>query len=239
MIHWLQDLVAHQGYGVVFLVVFLNNLCFPIPGDTTLLTAGFLAEKGILTPWAVMATGAFACFMGANFGYGLGERYGRRFLEKNRWTMITPQRFLKMERFFNQHGAKTVFFARFVALLHPVTGLLAGIWKTPWRPFLFYNLAGSLAYSALYTMAGFFFREKWELFKHGLGPIVLNVVLIGAGLLILGLFLRHTLGIFLAQFRSKGPGRGKARSGPGKKRAFSSRTRSGTLKRSANFHLGG
>lgn len=190
---------------MVFLVVFLNNLCVPIPGDTALLTAGFLAQKGILSPWAAIATGTFACFMGANGAYLLGEKYGRRFLEKNRWMMITPKRFLKMERFFNQHGAKTVFFARFVALLHPVTGLLAGIWKTPWRPFLFYNLAGSLAYCALYTMAGYFFSQKWEMFKRGFGPVVLHVVLITAGLLVLGLFLRHTLGIFFSQFRPKGP----------------------------------
>jgi membrane protein DedA with SNARE-associated domain len=167
----------------------LNNLCFPIPGDTTLLTAGFLADKGILSPWAVIAVGALACFLGSNIAYLLGSRYGRRLLEKNRWLGVTPVRFRKMERFF----------ARFVGFLHPVTGLLAGIWKTPRRPFLFYNLAGALSYAATYTMAGYLFRQKWESFKHGVGPVVLYVILIGLGLLILGLFLRRALHDFFLE----------------------------------------
>lgn len=199
MIPWLQSLVAHQGYDAIFLVVFLNNLCFPIPGDTTLLSAGFLAEKGMLSPWAVVATGTLACFLGSSVAYALGARYGRRLLEKSRWLRVTPGRFGKMRCFFAQHGAKTVFFARFVGFLHPVTGLLAGIWKTPRWPFLFYNLAGALAYTATYTMAGYLFRQKWENFKHGVGPVVLYVVLIGLGLLILGLFLRRALHDFFLE----------------------------------------
>jgi membrane protein DedA with SNARE-associated domain len=189
---------------MVFLVVFLNNLCLPIPGDTTLLTAGFLSEKGILSPWIVIAMATIACFTGATLSYGLGVKYGRRLLEKNRWLMITPKRFEKMERFFGLYGAKAVFFARFVGFLHPVTGLLAGIWQTPRRPFLVYNFAGSLAYASTYTMAGFFFRQKWEIFKHGLGPVILNIVLVGIGVLILGLFLRFTLHAF---FSASSPGK--------------------------------
>jgi membrane protein DedA with SNARE-associated domain len=104
-----------------------------------------------------------------------------------------------MERFFAHHGAKAVFFARFVGFLHPVIGLLAGIWKTPRRPFLVYNLAGALAYAATYTMAGYLFRQKWESFKHGMGPVVLYVILIGLGLLVLGLFLRRALHDFFLE----------------------------------------
>jgi membrane protein DedA with SNARE-associated domain len=199
LIQWLQALIAHQGYGVVFLVVFLNNICLPIPGDTTLLTAGFLSEKGILSPWFVIVSGTVACFMGANIAYALGAKYGRPLLENNRWLMITPKRFSKMELFFRQYGAKAVFFARFVGFLHPVTGLLAGIWKTPRTSFLIYNLAGSLAYVSTYTMAGFYFRQNLEVFKHGLGPIVLNIALVVVGLLILGLFLRRTLRAFFSE----------------------------------------
>ncbi len=205
MIQWLQSLVAHQGYTVVFLVVFLNNLGLPIPGDTTLLTAGFLAEKGILSPWAVVATGTLSCFLGSCIAYALGARYGRRLLEKNRWLGAASGRFEKMESFFRQHGAKAVFFARFVGFLHPVTGLLAGVWKTPRRPFLFYNLAGSLAYAATYTLAGYFFRQKLEIFKHGLGPVVLYVILIGLGLLLLALFLRRALHAFFQEPPMKDP----------------------------------
>jgi membrane-associated protein len=215
LIHWLQSLLAHQGYWVVFLVVFLNNLCFPIPGDTTLLGSGFLAGKGILSFWAVVATGTLACFLGGNGGYWLGSHYGRRLLWKIPWLQSNPRRVELVERFFGKHGAKAVFFARFVALLHPVTGLLAGLWKTPLRPFLFFNLAGAFAYSLLYSLAGLFFGQRWEIFKSWLGPVALYAILIAAALLFLGLFLRRSIRVFFTSLSSppkmRGGNRGKHR----------------------------
>lgn len=193
MFHWFQSMLAHNGYWVVLGAVFLNNLCFPVPGDSTLIGAGFFAEKGILSFWGVGLTGTAACFMGGNGGYWLGQWLGHSLLKKISWLQMTPPRVLRIENFFKKYGAKAVFFARFVALLHPVTGLLAGMWKTPFRPFLFYNLAGSAAYAFLYTLAGYFFGQKWESIKAWAGPTLLYLVLIAAGLLVLGLFLRRSI----------------------------------------------
>ncbi len=198
MAHWLHSLLAHYGYWAVFSVVFLNNLCFPVPGDTLLLGGGFLAQKGVLSLWAVIATGTTAGFLGSNGGYWLGLRYGRSLLKKISWLRVRPEKFRQWERFFGKYGPKVVFFARFVALLHPVIGLLAGMWKTPWRPFLFYNLAGVFGYVTLYTLVGYFFGQKWEIFKSWLGPIALYAVLIFAALLTLGVFLRHAVHAFSA-----------------------------------------
>jgi membrane protein DedA with SNARE-associated domain len=203
LFHWLQSLLTHNGYWVVFLVVFLNNLCFPVPGDSVLLGGGFLAEKGVLALWAVILVGTGGCFLGGNGGYWIGARFGRRFLKKNRWLQVTPERVAQMDRFFAKFGAKVVFFARFVALLHPVTGLLAGMGKTPFRPFLFYNLAGAFAYSTIYALVGYFFGQRWELFKSWIGPVALYSILIGAALFSLGLFLRHSIRVFFAGLSSK------------------------------------
>jgi membrane protein DedA with SNARE-associated domain len=207
--HWLQSLLAHNGYWVVFLVVFLNNLCLPVPGDSLLLGGGFLAERGILSLWAVIAVGTGGCFLGGNGGYWLGARYGRHFLENNRWLQVTPERVEQMDHFFGKYGAKVVFFARFIALLHPVTGLLAGTGKTPLRSFLFYNLVGSLAYCAIYTLVGCFFGQKWEFFKSWIGPVALYAILISAALFSLGLFLRHSIRAFFAGFSSRKKARQK------------------------------
>ncbi len=203
MFHWLQALLAHQGYWVIFLVVFLNNLCFPVPGDSMLLGGGFLAEKGILSLWAVIAVGTGGCFLGGNGGYWFGSRFGYRFLKKNRWLQVSPQRIGQIEYFFKKYGAKAVFLARFVALLHPVTGLLAGMGRTPFRLFLFYNLAGAFAYSALYALVGYFFGQRWELFKSWIGPVALYTILIAAALFSLGLFLRHSIRDFFDSFSSR------------------------------------
>jgi membrane-associated protein len=199
VLHWLHSLLFHYGYWVVFPVVFLNNLCFPVPGDTTLVGAGFLVGKGTLSLWAVIATGTTAAFLGGNGGYWLGSRYGLLLLKKIHLLQITPQRVQQLEGFSRRFGAKAVFIARFVALLHPVTGILAGMWKTPLRPFLFYNLAGSAGYATIYTLVGYFFGQRWELFKGWIGPVALYVIIIVAALLVLGLFLRHAIHTFFFQ----------------------------------------
>jgi membrane protein DedA with SNARE-associated domain len=202
--HWLHSLLVHNGYWVVFVVVFLNNLCFPVPGDTTLLGGGFLANRGILSLWAVIATGTGACFLGGCGGYWIGLRYGRRLLKKIRWLQIAPEKVRQLEQFSQKFGPKAVFLARFVALLHPVIGLLAGMWKTPFRPFLFFNLLGALAYATLYALVGYFFGQKWEIFKSWIGPVAFYGFLIAAALLTLGMFLRHAVQAF---FPGHSPGK--------------------------------
>ena len=161
-----------------------------------LLAAGFLSQKGVLSLWDSIGTGTAACFLGCNGGYWIGSRFGHHVLKKIRWLQVTPGRMEHIERFFQRYGPKTVFFARFVALLHPVTGLLAGMWKTPLRPFLIYNLAGSAAYATIYTLAGYFFGQRWELFKSWAGSVALYTIIIAVALLILGLFLRNSIRAF-------------------------------------------
>jgi membrane protein DedA with SNARE-associated domain len=198
--HFLQSLLAHNGYWVIFLVVFLNNVGFPVPGDAMLLGGGFLVGKEILTLWIVAATGTAACFLGGSGGYWLGSRYGRRYLQEIKWFRLNPAQVESMDRFFAKHGPKVVFFARFVALLHPVTGLMAGMWKTPWRPFLLYNLAGSAGYALIYTLVGLFFGQRWERFESWLGPVAFYVFIVAVALLLLSLFLRRSIRSFFDGF---------------------------------------
>jgi membrane protein DedA with SNARE-associated domain len=198
---WLETLISHQGYGVIFGVVFLNNLCLPIPGDAVVLGAGFLVGKGSMSLWGVMTAATAACFLGGNGAYWIGARFGRRLLKKIPWLQKDPKKIAHWERFSEKYGPKVVFFARFVALLHPVTGLLAGMWKTPLRPFLAYNLAGSFGYGVLYTMAGIFLGKRWEIFKTWLGPGGFYAILISAGLLTLFFFLRRAIRIHFADLK--------------------------------------
>src|SRR5581483_7190388 len=111
MFHWFQSMLSLYGYWAVFFVVFFNNLCFPIPGDSMLVGAGFLAEKGTLSFWGVVAAGTSACFLGGCGGYWIGFRFGRKFLITNRWLPITPKGARHWELFFDKFGPKFVFFA--------------------------------------------------------------------------------------------------------------------------------
>lgn len=189
----LQSLFSDHGYWVIALAVFLNNLGFPIPGDMTVIGGGFLAHKDILNYWVVAFIAAAACFLGSTIAYGVGVRYGHPLIQKIHWLRSDPKRFDQLEHFFEHYGAKAVFFARFIALLHPITGYFAGMGKTPLRPFLFYNLVGSLFYAFLYSLAGYFFGQRLGDLQTWLGPLFIYVVVIVVVLAVLVFWLRRSI----------------------------------------------
>jgi len=207
MLHWLHSLlphIPHYGYVLVFIVVFLNNLGVPLPGETILLGAGFVLGKTADSLWEPAVAGMAACFLGGACAFGLGRRLGHGGLGKIRWLHLTPQRMKWPEQFFKRHGAKTVFIARFVFLFPPVlVNLLAGMAKIQWRTFLFYNVTGSAAYSTAYILIGYFFGKKWKLLKTWLGPVPLYLILTGIIIVFLGVVFRHTISGFWARRISK------------------------------------
>ena len=209
MLHWLHSLlphIPHYGYVLVFIVVFLNNLGAPLPGETILLGAGFILGKAAGSLWEPMIAGTAASFLGGICAFWLGRRLGLSGLEKIHWLHLTPKRLKWPERFFKRHGAKAVFIARFIPLFPPVAAnLLAGIAKMRWRIYLFYNLIGSAAYTTSYILIGYFFGKKWKRLEAWLGPTALYLILAGIVLLVLGVIFRHSISKFLVRlWASKG-----------------------------------
>jgi len=207
MLHWLHSLlphIPHYGYVLVFIVVLLNNLGLPLPGETILLGAGFILGKAAGSLWQPMAAGTAASFLGGSCSFWLGRRLGHGSLERIRWLHLTRERLKWPERFFKRHGAKAVFIARFIAVFPPVAAnLLAGMAKMPWRVFLFYNLTGSAAYAISYILIGYFFGKKWKLLEAWLGPTALYLILAGIALVVLGVVFRHSVSKFLKRLVSQ------------------------------------
>jgi membrane-associated protein len=207
MLHWLHSLlphIPHYGYVLVFIVAFLNNLGFPLPGETILLGAGFVLGKTADSLWPPMVAGTAACFLGGICAFWLGRRLGHGSLEKIRWLHLTQERMKWPERFFERHGAKTVFIARFIFLFPPVVmNLLAGMAKMPWRTFLFYNFTGSAAYTTTYILIGYYFGKEWKWLVARLGSTTLCLILAGLALIVLAVIYRKAFSAFFARHFSK------------------------------------
>src|ERR1700733_8456103 len=209
MLHWLHSLlphIPHYGYVLVFIVAFLNNLGFPLPGETILLGAGFVLGKTADSLWQPTVAGTAACFLGGICAFWMGRRLGHGRLEKIHWLHLTPERMKWPEQFFKRHGAKTVFIARFIFLFPPVVvNLLAGMAKMRWRSFLCYNLTGSAAYTATYILIGYFFGKKWKLLEAWLGPTALYLIFAGIAIVVLGVLFRNSVSRYWAYIHSKMP----------------------------------
>jgi membrane protein DedA with SNARE-associated domain len=167
---WLVDLFARYGYLVVFAGVFLENTGLPVPGETALLAGAALAKFGRLSLFWVIVTAIGAAILGDNMGFLIGRLAGRGLAERHGPKIgLTPARLAQFDRFFDRHGAKTVFIARFVTGLRVWCALLAGSSDLRWRKFLFYNAMGAIVWSTTIGAAGYLLASSWETLDKWIG----------------------------------------------------------------------
>src|SRR3954451_99705 len=135
--------IHHYGLWFVFGIVCLESAGLWLPGETALIAAGVYASKGHLSIEAVIVVAAVAAIIGDNIGYWLGREGGRRLLFHYAVSRRFAERVLPpAERFFERHGGKTVFLARFFGGLRVSGAWLAGITRMSWGRVLFWNTAG-------------------------------------------------------------------------------------------------
>jgi membrane protein DedA with SNARE-associated domain len=143
-------LLEDYGLLILFVAIAAESAGVPIPGETTLIAASFLArpEQGHFSLFWVIVVAASAAIIGDNIGYWLGREGGRPLIDRWSVTKRHADRVLPpAERFFQKHGPKTVFIARFVAVLRVTAAWLAGISRMEWRKFLVWNAAGGIVWA--------------------------------------------------------------------------------------------
>src|SRR5204862_7704914 len=108
----LDGLLSKYGYPAVFLVIAIESLGIPAPGETMLVTAAVYAgATGNLLIEGVIVAAAAGAIIGDNIGYAIGRRGGYRFLLRHGHKLRIKQSHLKVARYvFERHGGKVVFF---------------------------------------------------------------------------------------------------------------------------------
>jgi membrane-associated protein len=179
---------AAYGYPVLFCGVLLENAGLPVPGETAVLVAGFLASPAGGSQFqvaTVILVTVLAAVLGDNLGFWLGHRLARPRLQSGRrFLFLTPAALELAEGYFSRYGLWTIFFARFITGLRVVGALAAGTAGMPWKRFLAANAAGAVAWAVTMTLLGYFFGHSWELLHRWLGRgglilLACVVVLIG------------------------------------------------------------
>jgi membrane protein DedA with SNARE-associated domain len=117
-----------------------------------------------------VATAIAGAILGDNIGFLIGRRGGRALLERFGSRLgLTSGRLAEFDRFFDKHGAKTVFIARFVTGLRVFGALLAGTSGLPWGRFLLYNTTGAIAWATTFGAVGYFLAYSWETLEEWIG----------------------------------------------------------------------
>ena len=184
----LRAALVHYGYWAVAAALLLENAGVPVPGETVLLLASFLAysQRELRLP-LVIVVGIIAATVGDGLGFGLGRYGGRALLERHRRMFRMSDSVLtRGEQLFERYGAFTVFFARFVFGMRVVAGPMAGALHMPWKKFVAFNFLGAVVWVTTISTAGYLFGRHWERLVEGLKRIDAAVVIVA--LLLAGWF---------------------------------------------------
>ena len=156
--------VAAHGYPAIAIIVGLESMGLPLPGETTLITAAiFAGSTHVLELGPVIAAAAAGAIAGDTAGFWIGRTAGHALVVRyGSHLRITPQRLAIGEHLFDRHGAKVVFLGRFIAILRTITALLAGINGMTWRRFLVFNAAGGFTWAALMGVSAYLLGHRME-----------------------------------------------------------------------------
>jgi membrane protein DedA with SNARE-associated domain len=180
MVDILREAIVHYGYWAIAVALLLENTGIPVPGETVLLLASFLAySQHELQLSSIIIVGTVAATLGDNLGYAVGRRGGRPLLERYRELLcIRPATLERGDRLFAQYGAVAVFFARFVFGLRIVGGPLAGVLRMSWKKFLLFNFLGASLWVTAVATVGYLFGRHWARLVQDLKRLDITVAIV-------------------------------------------------------------
>jgi len=166
-------------YLILFVTIFIETglVVTPfLPGDSLLFAAGAFAALGSLNVVVLFVVLALAAVLGDTVNYWIGHYIGDK-------AFTTTSRLLKREyldrtqAFYEKHGGKTIFLARFVPIIRTFAPFVAGVGKMRYGYFISYNIFGGILWTALFIGAGYFFGNV-PFVRNNFSLVVIAIVLI-------------------------------------------------------------
>ena len=179
----LEALIKAVGYIGLFAIIFAETgllVGFFLPGDTLLITAGLLIQRGDvdLSLWILIPLLIAAAISGDAVGYQIGKHTGRRIFNREDSRLFHRKHLERAEAFYEKHGGKTIILARFLAFIRTFAPTVAGAANMPYPKFAAYNVIGALLWVPSMTYLGYFFGatippEYVDLFFIGLVGVMI------------------------------------------------------------------
>ncbi len=177
----LEVLVRLAGYPGLIAIVFSETgllVGFFLPGDSLLFTAGFLASVGVLDVWVLLVSLSIAAVLGDQVGYLIGRKAGHALYKREDSRFFKRKHLIAAHEFYERYGGKTIFLARFVPIIRTFAPTVAGAAEMDYRKFVFYNVAGGLAWVWAMVGGGFLLGQSFPGLKKHIEWVVLGIIVV-------------------------------------------------------------
>jgi len=193
--HHITRLLQSYTYPVLLLLVLLESLGVPLPGEIALVTAAAYASSGNISITIVIALAALGASVGGVLGYWIGFKGGLPLVTRyGGYIGVKKSHVDRAHAFFERNGSKTILFGRFVAILRTWAAIVAGAAAMSFTKFVTYNTIGSIVWAIVFGWLGFYFGRDLPLLEKYISRVSFGVLIIA----VVG------IAIFFLRKRSKG-----------------------------------
>ena len=179
--HHLTRLLQSYTYPVLLLLVLLESLGVPLPGEIALVTAAAYASSGHISITIVIALAALGAIVGGILGYWIGIKGGLPLVTRyGGYIGVRKSHVDRAHAFFEKNGSKTILFGRFVAILRTWAAIVAGAAAMSFPKFVTYNTFGSIVWAIVFGWLGFYFGRDLPLLEKYISRVSFGVLIVGA-----------------------------------------------------------
>ena len=167
-------------YVIVFLIIFGETglVVTPIlPGDSLLFSLGAVAALGILDARLLIILLIIAAVAGDAVNYTLGKFIGPRIFHHETSRFFKKEHLNRTHKFYEKHGGKTIFLARFIPIIRTFAPFVAGMGSMSYGRFALYNISGGVSWIVLFIAAGYYFGNI-PLVRHNFSLVIMAIVFI-------------------------------------------------------------
>ena len=168
---------------------------FLVPGTIVMTAVGIFIGAGLLSYWPMVVWAA----TGSLFGDALSFTIGYFFKDNlnNIWPFKTRRHWLiKGQQFFEKHGGKSIFLARFIGPLRALAPIIAGAMRMPATKFYIIDACSAVVWAIVYLLPGVILGEASlelppDITEHLFRFVFLTLIIVIAGIWITRLSILH------------------------------------------------
>ena len=173
MAQYLTETIFDFGYIGIFLLMLIESSFIPFPSEIVLIPAGYLAQQNSMSIPIILISSLLGSISGGLINYFLALFVGRKFLLRyGKYLFISNSSLLRMETFFNKHGAIATFTGRLIPGIRQLISIPAGLAKMDLKKFILYTSFGAFIWSVVLVALGYVIGENQELITQYLSNII-------------------------------------------------------------------
>ncbi len=164
LVQWLLDTIGTMGYPGIFLLMAMESSVIPVPSELVMPPAGYLAYQGQMNITVAILVGAAGSLVGAYANYFASHYLGRPLILKyGKYVLIPPDKFMRVEKFFLQHGEISTFIGRLLPVVRHLISIPAGLSGMNHVKFSLYTLLGAGLWCTILAWIGYAIGENQQL----------------------------------------------------------------------------